>query len=482
MKQHRFSSLFSGLYFVTDCILIPFIVVVAYGLKFKVGWVFQHIFSLPFGRIYDHAQVEPYLNASGLIIVLWVIAFYFAGVYRPSTGVMTDVDKVTGVVKGVSLAALEMMAVSFLYHAFPGSRFVIFYAWGFGILLLSISHLIIHHIEVGLLKRGIGSKPTLIIGADTLGQDIAEKMILLPTYGFHYVGTLDEAPPAQTHFHLRDKLKYLGTKETLPELVKRQAIKTIFVTSENSNQPFLSDLLSFCQHRGIDLRILSNLDAYPFSTLTVNHFDGMPFISHEHHHTPWFEGVLKRGLDLCVSAFLLVFFFPIFCVIGLMIKLSSEGPVFYTQERVTQNDRVFKMIKFRTMVQNAEAKTGPTMVNTAGDDRYVPFGPFLRKTSLDELPQLINVFKGDMSLVGPRPERPFFVQEFEKQLPHFKHRHVVKAGITGWAQINGRSTLTHQPEHKLKYDLYYIQNASFIFDLKILLKTVLVVFRGEEAY
>ena len=133
------------------------------------------------------------------------------------------------------------------------------------------------------------------------------------------------------------------------------------------------------------------------------------------------------------------------------------------------------------MVPDAESQTGPVMV-TKEDARYIPFGQFLRKTSIDELPQLINILKGEMSVVGPRPERPFFVDAFEKEIPHFHLRHEMKGGMTGWAQINGRAVLSNRPEHKIRYDLYYIKNWSFILDIKILIRTISVVFQGEEAY
>ena len=174
---------------------------------------------------------------------------------------------------------------------------------------------------------------------------------------------------------------------------------------------------------------------------------------------------------------------PVFIWIAILIKVSSpSGPVFYTQERVTRNNRVFKMIKFRTMVPNAEATTGPVMVDTKQETRYISCGQFLRKWSLDELPQLMNVLIGDMSIVGPRPERPHFVKTFSQENPYYNLRHAVKSGITGWAQINGRSVLTSRPHQKIKYDVYYCKNWSWVFDLKILCATISVVLRGEEAY
>ena len=187
-------------------------------------------------------------------------------------------------------------------------------------------------------------------------------------------------------------------------------------------------------------------------------------------------------MDYGIALMVLILFSPVFFAIALLIKLvSPNGPILYRQERVGQHGKIFSMLKFRTMVPDAESQTGPVMVKKE-DTRYIPLGQFLRKTSMDELPQLINVLRGEMSVVGPRPERPFFVDAFAKDLPHFHLRHEMKGGMTGWAQINGRSVLTNRPEHKIRYDLYYIKNWSFILDIKIIIRTVSIVFQREEAY
>ena len=179
---------------------------------------------------------------------------------------------------------------------------------------------------------------------------------------------------------------------------------------------------------------------------------------------------------------LFVLLLPLFVVIGSWIKLvSPKGPIIFKQERVGRKGKNFIMYKFRTMSPEAEKESGPVWVKE-DDDRYILGGKFLRKFSLDELPQLVNIIKNDMSIVGPRPERPFFVSEISATLPDFKIRHDIKGGVTGWAQIHGRAYLTTRPEEKLRYDLFYIKNRNFILDLKIILKTILVVGKGEQAY
>lgn len=264
-------------------------------------------------------------------------------------------------------------------------------------------------------------------------------------------------------------------------ICKNHKVKVLFLTKELPN-PVLQDIILYCGQHNIEFnQIIDHSDSLS-GTVYVRDFDGMPFLTHKSLKTYRFELKLKRIFDIIGSFLGLILLSPLFFCIALLIKVKSpSGPIFYYQERVGFQGKRFNMIKFRTMIPDAE-KSGPVFVNEDGDDRYIPFGQVLRKYSLDELPQLINILKGEMSIVGPRPERPFFVEQFEKEMPHFGLRHRFPVGLTGWAQINGRSVLTRRPDHKIKYDLYYIKNWSFIFDLKIIAKTIFSVIKGEEAY
>ncbi|MFC1754282.1 sugar transferase [Thermoproteota archaeon] len=484
MKQtNLIETYFKIVKFITDCLLIPIIIITAYSLKFKVGWVFQNIFYLPYGRVYTHAQIEPYLQVAWLIIALWVITFFFTGMYRSFRGFMAEVDEFASVFKGVSIAAVEVMLAAFILELFPGSRFVIVYMWIIGIVLLFFTRFIYHHFELKLLKKGIGSKPALIIGADPIGQDIAEKMIVMPRLGLRYTGTLEDQPPEKLHFHLKERFRYFGGPENYKQVCEKETICVIYVTKTDLSTDFYEDLLLFCEDNGIELKIFSELSLFSYGAASLDTLDGVLFISHQHLPDSMPGYMLKRIFDVLVSLTLMILFLPVFLIAALIIKIvSPSGPVFYVQERIGRNDKPFGMIKYRTMVPEAEKATGPVMVDQETDQRIIKFGNFLRKMSIDELPQLLNVLKGDMSLVGPRPERPYFVAQFNKNIPYFHLRHKVRGGITGWAQVNGRSVLTSRPEHKIKYDLYYIQNWSLTLDLKILIKTLSVVLRKEEAY
>jgi len=466
---------------VSDLILIPIIIVFAYGLKYKLGWVSRTFFALPIGQLYKSTQLEPYLNVMGLILLTWILTFVALGLYRPFKGLMAEVDEWVSLIRAVTVATIEIMAITFVYKSFPGSRYVVFYAWILGILFLSVSRFFIHRLEHFFYNRGVGLRPALIVGADAVGQDVAERMCLIPSFGFQYVGTLDDEDPDYVQYHLRSRFKRLGTLQNYSEVLSKHDIQTVFIT-KNLDPDLLDQLLKLCHEKGIDAKLILN-SHHDLSMPIMEDFDGISFLTQARISSFSFELFAKRIFDVVVSFFALVVLSPFLLLTALLIKVvSPQGPVLFTQERVGRHNKLFKMMKFRTMVPDAESKTGPVMVNEKNETRYIPCGGFLRRMSIDELPQLFNVLKGEMSIVGPRPERPFFVEQFSQTIPHFKHRHLMHVGITGWAQINGRSVLTRRPEHKLKYDLYYIKNWSVSLDIKIILKTFSIVFAREEAY
>lgn len=467
----------------SDLALIPGIFIFAYIIKFKIGWIAQNILAIPFGKIYGHAQVEPYLKVLPFVIALWLNSFYLSGMYRKFTGLMPLMDELVAIIKGVSIATIQVIVFSFIYKSFPGSRFVIFYAWLLGIIIIFITRILIHWIELYFLKIGVGQTRALVIGAEDLGQDVVEKMIVYPTLRLYYVGTIDSEKPDKIHYHLRDNFKLLGNTEKLFQILEKEKIGIIFITKNNLSNQQLIKLVKHCNKNHIELKILSEIAAVSGGNMEIEELDGIPFMSFKLFTPHTLEIFLKRFIDIIISLFVILYVLPVFILTSLLIKLvSPQGSIFYTQTRVGKNNHEFKMIKFRTMIPDAEKHSGPVMVKENNENRYIKFGRFLRRLSIDELPQLFNVLKGDMSLVGPRPERPHFVNIFAKEIPFYNLRHQVPVGITGWAQVNGRSYLTNNPAHKVKYDLYYIKNWSLILDFKILIKTLFVVFTKEEAY
>lgn len=477
MIKKRFLG-FRLLRLLLDTVLIPIVFVLAYSLKFKLAVLSPFFFF--HAKVYQHAQIEPYLNVMALILVIWIPTFYLCGMYRPFVGMMPEVDEFVSIVKGISVATVMTMAITFLFKSFPESRYVIFYAWMIGTIVLTIAHMGIHMLELRALRLGKDSVRVLVIGADDAAQDIVERILQYPSLGYRYLGNLCVVQPSKVHFHLQNQFVYLGPPETYPTQI--EILKPDLVIVSDLQNISAMALQEVCKTHGCTLKKVSEDASWLSSFAVFEDFDGIPLISYGAPTPPVVEMAGKALIDYGLALCVLVVFSPFFLGIAILIKLVSPGgPVLYKQERIGHHGKPFAMFKFRTMIPDAESKTGPVMVEKQ-DTRYIPLGQFLRKTSIDELPQLLNVLRGEMSLVGPRPERPFFVEAFSKDIPHFQLRHEMKGGLTGWAQINGRSVLTNRPEHKIRYDLYYIKNWSFILDIKILIRTIVIVFQREEAY
>lgn len=237
-------------------------------------------------------------------------------------------------------------------------------------------------------------------------------------------------------------------------------------------------VLAACQGLGLEVFLVPDFYDILVGNARVAQLDDLPVMEIQDISLTRFQRTIKRTLDIVISLLGLVLASPVMVICALLIRLTSPGPVFYTQRRVGRGKRVFRLYKFRTMVQDAEKKTGPVLA-AENDPRITPVGKFLRATRLDELPQLFNVLKGEMSFVGPRPERPVFVEEFERQYPDYPYRHLVKPGITGLAQVAGKYTTS--PEDKLRFDLYYIRNYSLFLDFKIMLQTIPVLLSRESS-
>jgi len=270
----------------------------------------------------------------------------------------------------------------------------------------------------------------------------------------------------------------LGSQADLARILAEHQVSDVVIALPEATHDQLLDIISVCETHHASVRIFPDLFQIIASELTIGDLDGLPLLAVRDVALRGWRLSLKRAMDIVVSAVGLTVLSPFMLLTALLIKLTSKGPVFYAQERVGLDGKPFAMLKFRSMRVGAEDDTGPVWASQ-DDPRRTPLGAFLRKTSIDELPQLINVLLGDMSLVGPRPERPVFVEQFKQVVPRYMERHQEKAGMTGWAQVNGLRGDTSIVE-RTKYDLYYIENWSLLFDIKILLRTALNAFRGNR--
>ena len=275
-------------------------------------------------------------------------------------------------------------------------------------------------------------------------------------------------------------LKFLGSLEQLPQIIQQQRIDQVFISLSLKEQHRLEELKDLLSEQWVDVRIVPDLGSFRTLHTDIESFAGMPLVTLVQSPMTGWNQVLKRLLDLAGAILALILFSPLMLLIAFLVKITSPGPILYRQQRMGLDGKTFFTLKFRSMRQDAEKQTGAVWA-TENDTRRTTLGVYLRRFNLDELPQLFNVLNGEMSLVGPRPERPVLIEEFKSKIPNYMLRHKVKAGITGWAQINGWRGNTSL-EKRIEHDLYYIERWSVWLDLKILLLTVFKGFVDPNAY
>lgn len=347
------------------------------------------------------------------------------------------------------------------------------------LVLNAISLTVVRRIVWAVVKylrgHGLNYGRAVIVGCGRTGRRVAETIFRNDWTGLEAVGFVDVPPKVEPKL-----LPRLGSLEQLPRIVKRYQIDHVFVALPLSRYGELPAVYDALSELLVEVQLVPDIPNLAGMRVRTMDIDEMSFVSlRGNPHLGWGR-VAKRAMDLVVASVALLVFGPLMLLLALAVKLSSPGPVFYRQSRAGLAGRTFEMLKFRSMPVNAESATGEVWT-TKNDQRPTPLGRFLRRSSLDELPQFFNVLAGDMSVVGPRPERGVFIEKFRRQIPNYTQRHQVKAGITGWAQVNGWRGNTSL-RRRVECDLYYISNWSLWFDLKILCMTVWRGFRHKNAY
>jgi Undecaprenyl-phosphate glucose phosphotransferase len=317
-------------------------------------------------------------------------------------------------------------------------------------------------------RAGIGLKRVLIAGAGELGRLVADRILEHRELGFQIVGFIDDRAGGD-HLGYRG-LPLLGTVAEAGDITQRERVDHLYVALPLEEHGKVVQVIEAASREGVDIKVVPDLLEFIALRARLEELDGVPILNINDVPLQGFNSALKRTIDMLLSALALVLLAAPLAVIALLVRLTSPGPVFYRQERMGLDGRAFTVFKFRSMFSDAERETGPIFAEE-DDPRCTPMGRLLRRFDLDELPQIWNVLKGDMSLVGPRPERPYFVQQFKQRYPQYMLRHKVRAGITGWAQVNGWRGNT-SIEKRIEYDLYYIGNWSLRLDLKIMWLTL----------
>lgn len=463
------SRLFQRLLFFADALLVTAGWISAYYIRFEL------LRRLDFMSPPEWVPLTRYLEFLPWVLLLSMFVFWASGLYVPDRA-QRWTRLVTGVAKAILIGMIVTAAALSFYRALYFSRL---HMALFGLItpaLMVILRLMLYALLREARRRGKYLRRVLIVGAGNVGRRIGTAITEYPWMGFELVGFVDD-------FKTGDRI--LGTTaETLPLIDARerngQPVHYVYIALPLKAADRIESMLGDLSSRLCHVCLVPDLFQFDILNGRVSELDGLPVI-HLMDEAPLdFRRAVKRTMDVLFSAIFLLVVSPVMLAIAVAVKMSSPGPVFYRQERMGLNGKRFDMLKFRSMPVDAEATTGAVWA-TAGEQRATRVGAFLRRTSLDELPQFVNVLRGDMSIVGPRPERPVFIEQFRGQVPRYMLRHKMKAGITGWAQINGWRGDT-SIERRIEADLYYISNWSLRLDVKIMFLTVFRGFVHENAY
>jgi Undecaprenyl-phosphate glucose phosphotransferase len=451
LKAH--SRLFEQLMLAGDLALIAGCWVAAYLVRF---YVIRGTDIPAFGGY--ALQLVP-------ILVVWGVAFKTFDLYRPHR-LASHVSEWLDIAKASTLGVLVLVALmTFAFRSYDYSRLVIGIFWAASIVACSLSRAVFREALRVARRHGYNQRYAVVVGG---GEPVIEVLRVLrhrPDVGIQLLGVLSD----------KDQMegvggRWLGTPEDIRAVLDARPVDIVIIALPHGEYSRMSAVLNAIGDDPVAIHFVP--DVFSLASLRggIEEFEGLPIIHLRESPLYGWNGVLKRGFDLVLGALALMGALPVMLFVALAIRLTSAGPVLYRQERMGLDGRRFAMLKFRTMRLDAEAESGPQWARP-DDPRSTPVGAVLRRWSVDELPQLVNVLRGEMSLVGPRPERPSFVEEFRRRVPGYMLRHKVKAGMTGFAQINGWRGNTSLKK-RIEYDLYYIERWSLGFDLRILLQTL----------
>jgi len=444
--------------FLSDFLFINLAWAAYYYIRIESGWI---VYTNP----------KAFLMPLIVIYFYWLIIFSFAGLYQ-HWFVRSRFDEFSSVFKTVSFGCFFLFFIIFIDDFFNNapiiSRFLILIYWLLMVISVSLGRIIIRSIQRNLLEKGIGLRNTLIVGDGEKAVDLKRMIGKYQQLGYKILGFISLNEKSNIGEDI------LGSIENISDIIKKNDVLEILIALEPKEKEKLIDVIRYCTEEKVNMKILPDMYEIVSGMAKTNQIYGVPLIEVMPDIMSPAGKLTKRIMDVVISFFTLILLSPILMLVSVIIKLTSKGPVLYSQVRVGRKGEEFIMYKFRSMNMNSE-EYGPEWAGEK-DPRITKTGRILRKLYIDEIPQMINVLKNEMSLIGPRPERPFFVEQLKKEIPYYYKRLSVKPGITGWAQIKHKyDSSLEDVKTKVQYDFYYIENMSLKLDFKIMINTVIVI-------
>ncbi|NOQ23749.1 MAG: exopolysaccharide biosynthesis polyprenyl glycosylphosphotransferase [Bacteroidales bacterium] len=418
----------------------------------------------------------------GIIIIpcFWLFLYYLSGYYKDIYR-KSRLKELAQTLFTILLGSIIIFFVALLddqvhyysqYYKLFSSLIVIQFAATYipRIIITSITNYKIHNRKIGF--------NTIIIGGNKKALEIYQKIEnQAQSVGNKFIGFLSIVE--KETFLLETKLKRLGNIQDIKEIIDTHKIEEVIIALESTEHKDIERIINYLEDKDIVIKVIASMYDILTGKVKMSHIYSTPLIQISHNLMPIWQQQTKHLIDLSISLLALIIFSPLILFLAIGIKLNSKGPAFYTHERIGQFGKPFTLIKFRSMYTDAE-KNGPAL-SSKYDNRITPFGKFMRKSKLDELPNFLNVLKGDMSLVGPRPERKYFIDQIVEKAPHYLHLQKVKPGITSWGQVKyGYAENVNQMTERLKYDILYIENMSVYVDFKIMIYTIIIILKGRH--
>lgn len=466
MNKKTLDHLLIALTVLFDLCFVATAIVVAYWVRFESGWTPEALAFHKGGT----PPLDDYFRLIPLMAIIWLMTLKALKLYRPESNATLSAFWTLCKASGIALIA-TLAALFFIYHHDAYSRWVMLLASGFSLIWLFLGRLVLHRFRQAIHAQGVGVSRVALIGYDARSEQFINALRAKPNSGYRLIGMVGETVDTDDL-----GVQYLGESQNILDLVQTHRLDTLFIVSPTVPNETILQILHACEGVPVQINVLPELSEFIRGGTAITFFESMPVLQLRETPMQGVSGIVKRLIDLVFSLFALIVLGPLMLTIAVVIRLTSPGKAIFRQERVGRAGRPFNIYKFRSMRADAEYNVGHVWAET-DDPRQTSLGKFLRRWSLDELPQFFNVLKGDMSLVGPRPEMSGLIDTFSESIPHYLARQRVKSGMTGWAQVNGLRGNTSL-EERISYDRYYIENWSLGLDIKIILKTLWAIKKG----